>query len=386
MSRATEVPITPSVLTWAISESGYTREEIANAIDVPVEILKQWEGNAARPTLTQTRRLAAKLHRPFAAFLLPNPPARPPVAVQFRHPIDYQRDDLNPKERIHLRRAARLQEVLSWIAKEIGTSLPQTPSASLRDDPISVANRARQVLKIPTSRQITWPSSSAAFDEWRAALESAGHIVFLFSIGSESCRGFSIWNDQAPVIAVNTAWNEEARIYTLFHELGHLITRTSSACVESVRRAARTDPVERWCERFAADFLMPSTDVDAMLRQAGWQRGAQVSHLRVASAIARRFKVSLRASVIRLIELGAATWALYDQIPPVSDTKQRGGGGGGRIRSQIREDQFGDRTTALLVTAVDKEILSRWQAVEYLDIPDTAFDDLAHAVHRSRRA
>jgi hypothetical protein len=47
----------------------------------------------------------------------------------------------------------------------------------------------------------------------------------------------------------------------------------------------------------------------------------------------------------------------------------------------MREDQFGDRVATLLVDAVEKDVISRSQAVDFLDIPDRAFDDLAQAAH-----
>jgi hypothetical protein len=78
-----------------------------------------------------------------------------------------------------------------------------------------------------------------------------------------------------------------------------------------------------------------------------------------------------------MIEIGAATWALYDQIPAVSDAKPAGGGGKGRSRVEIREDQLGDRPSFLFVQAVNREILDRSQAVELLDIPEVTFDALA---------
>jgi Zn-dependent peptidase ImmA (M78 family) len=253
----------------------------------------------------------------------------------------------------------------------------------VKDNPALVASEARDILHISSAQQKRWTSASMAFDEWRAALERAGHLVFLFSLGKDSCRGFSLWDDLAPVVAINSAWNESARIFTLFHELAHLITRTSSACVESVRTSSRTDPIERWCEQFAAAVLMPHNAIESCLRQYGWSPGTQVRDLKIATRVANHFKVSVRAAAIRLIELNAATWALYDQIPPISDTKRAGGGGTGRSRTQIREDQFGDRATSLLIRAVEKDVLSRSQAVGFLDIPDVAFDELAHGSHRT---
>ena len=381
MSRVTPVPITPSVLDWAIAESGYSLKELAAEIGVSIETFEQWKSGNPKPTLTQARKLAAKLHRPLASFLLPSPPPSRPLPVEFRKPIGQQRE-LNPNERRHVRRAARLQEILSWVATELGMTLSKTPSASLSESPVSVAKRARDLLHISNASQMAWPSSSSAFDNWRAALESTGHIVFLFSLGKDSCRGFSIWDDYAPVVAINTAWSEEARIFTLFHEFGHLITRTSSACIESIRTSANTDPVERWCERFAAALLMPASAINASLVEYGWQPGDSITSLSLASRVARHFRVSLRAAVIRLIELGAASWNLYDEIPPISDKKREGGGGGGRKRAQIREDEFGGRATSLLVRAVEKDVLSRSQAIDFLDIPDAAFDALSRSVLR----
>jgi len=271
--------------------------------------------------------------------------------------------------------------MLSWIAGELALDPPKTPIGSIADDPARLAIQTREVLGVTASQQMAWPSSKIAFDEWRGALERTGHIVLLFSIGKTSCRGFSIWDARVPVIAVNTAWNEEARIYTLFHEFGHLITRTNSACVESLRASDQGDPTERWCERFAAEVLMPRSAVEGALRQNNWTHGTRIANLETAAAIAKRFKVSLRAAVIRLITIGAATWELYDQIPVAADKKPEGGGGTGRTRTEVREDQFGHRVAAMLVEAVEKDVISRSQAVDFLDIPDAAFDDLPLMPH-----
>ena len=89
------------------------------------------------------------------------------------------------------------------------------------------------------------------------------------------------------------------------------------------------------------------------------------------------FKVSLRAAVIALIHGRLATWELYREIPQTYDAKPKMGGGTGRSRREIREDQFGKRTAGLFVTAVHRDVISRSQALDYLDIPDVEFDRIA---------
>jgi hypothetical protein len=44
-----------------------------------------------------------------------------------------------------------------------------------------------------------------------------------------------------------------------------------------------------------------------------------------SSSLANRFKTSLRATTIRPIELGLATWDPYKQLPVAADTKRGGG-------------------------------------------------------------
>jgi Zn-dependent peptidase ImmA (M78 family) len=133
------------------------------------------------------------------------------------------------------------------------------------------------------------------------------------------------------------------------------------------------DSIERWCEEFAAALLIP--------RDALFGVG-RVTRLATLSDLARRLKVSLRATAIRLIELGKASWSLYDDIPPTSDSKRKGGGGTGRTRREIREDEFGSRTTEIFVSAVRREVITESQALDYLDIPSSEFERLTAASGR----
>jgi len=387
MGKATPVPITPSVLKWAIRESGYPEERVAEKIGVSLSDLRAWLSEDSRPTLTQFRRLAALLKRTPATFLLPAPPEIEPLAVQFRHPPDAHRTVASPEERRYLREAARLQNVIKWLMDELGETAPKLLEYSLTSDVEQVGQSARQRLRpLLPSTLSEWQSHAQAFDAWRTALEASGVLVFLFPLGKESARGFSL-SDHAPLIAVNTAWNDAARIFTLFHEYGHLLTRTSSICLERTgpRVSKPTDRAERWCEEFAAALLLPWGPVSDLLRKRfGWHPGMEVDDLDVPRAIANAFKVSWRAATIRLIERGAASWDLYAKIPPYTDQKRRGGAAGeGRDRGQIREDQYGQRAVDLFVRALDRQVLGRGDVLDYLDVTDTALDRLQGTVVES---
>ena len=367
------VPITPSVLEWAIQSSGIDDIELAGRLHIKPAELDDWTHGRRQPSLTQFRRLAEVLQRPAPLFLLPRPPDQQIPSVAFRHAVAGSRDQLTANEIKYVREAARLQRALSWVRSELGNRRVDLPTVGTGTSD-QVAQRTRRQLNVPIEQQLRWKTSSEALRAWRGALEATGVHVFLFPLGSDSARGFSLWDDYAPVVAINTHWNTEARIFTAFHEVGHLTARSNSVClgVPIKRPRANEDASERWCERFAADVLMPWPAVLHALRtRFGWAPGKKITELEQLRTIARAFKVSQRAAAIRLIERQVADWSLYESIPPIVDDKSGGGGGGGRNRQQLYEDMFGTGTARMLINAVEADLLTRSDALGYLKVSDS---------------
>lgn len=380
MTRASSVPVTPTVVAWAINESGYSIEDLAHAIRVSSKTVEDWSTGAQRPLLAQLKELAAKLKRPTATFLLPAPPASLIPAVEFRRPSGSRRSALNPEELRRLREAARLQRILSWMGRELGEPQPVISRVSTNDNPTIVANHIRTRLGISIKEQVSATSGSAALNAWREAVEQVGVSVFMFSIGDSSCRGFSLWDPQVPVIAVNTSWSPEAKTFTLLHEYGHLLTRTNSACLErGIRRTTvQSDVVERWCERFAAAVILPADDLQEYIARFRVETPRWKPDLESSAKIARHFKVSLPATVLRLVELELADWGLFKSIPAQADRKKVGGGGaGGRTRSEIRRDQYGSRTVGLFTDAMKRDLIGAGDVLDYLDMPPAALHSLS---------
>lgn len=375
MPRTTLVPITPTVLSWAIEESGYTRPEISERLKVDLADLRAWESGKSKPSLSAFRSLARILRRQTAVFLLPEPPQATLPKVELRGPPARLRSVLNPDERKFVRQVARIQGTLSWIARESGDlaelRLPTFPEG---DDPEKAASAVRTALGIDLSTQLEWSNSSIAFRAWRRALEVHGVLVFLLPLGARSARGMSIWDPAVPAVIMNSAWNVEARIFTMFHEIGHIVTRTNSACIGHVGiQEGDQLNAERWCDRFAASLLLPGEEIAGILkRDLGWDR-QEIRELTIPSRLSRRMKVSLRAAVLRLVELRFADRELYGQIPAHSDDKKSSGGGKGRTRAEAREDEFGERVRSGFVRAVNEDLMTRADALTYLDIGDEDF-------------
>lgn len=72
---STKAYITPKVLTWAIRRSGMTRQRVADAVGVRVELVRDWE-RGSQPTFHRAQRLADALDIPFGFLWLSAPPKK----------------------------------------------------------------------------------------------------------------------------------------------------------------------------------------------------------------------------------------------------------------------------------------------------------------------
>lgn len=379
------VPVTPAVVSWAVDQSGFTVEEIADATDTTSASVAAWLKGTAQPSLGQARKLAKKLRRPLALLMWSSPPPDDTPDVAFRAPVADEMRDLNTVERRFIRQSARLQKVAGSLRSEIHDTLADLPALDRTKDASDAAAKVRRILGISVPDQIKWNSEFVAFRSWRAAFEKHGILVFTLPLGGDSCRGMTLADPTAPTIVINTHWNVRARIFTLFHELGHVLTGTTSACAASLKHSAR-DTVERWCEELAAAALMPWSAIEQHLTE---QRvSGSVDDLAVASSIARTFKVSLQAATLRLISGGRAKWTLWDQIPKDSDVKSGGGGAPEEPRTTpiIRIGELGRATVDLFVRGMKADLIDRSQVASYLRVGDDALSEIERRISSPEEA
>ena len=266
MPRATYIPITGSMLRWAIDQSGLSNSEFAQKVGAEPDKVQAWITGQAQPTKTQFNKIVSTLKRPSAAFFLPEPPQHLNLPPPLRRSVGARDRALNAQELREIRWARRLQQLVAHLREEDSVDLPPLPQFAPSDSSVRAARVLRKRLDVPLDRQAQWPNPGAAFNGWREAAEATGVIVLQLRLGPGAIRGFALWNDAAPLVAVNTTFIPQARAFTLFHEIGHLLLRQDAASDEHIGRDASLATgymVERWCERMAAAVLLPAPAVRA---------------------------------------------------------------------------------------------------------------------------
>jgi Zn-dependent peptidase ImmA (M78 family)/DNA-binding XRE family transcriptional regulator len=377
------VPINGSVLRWAREEVGLTQTALADAVKVDPSNLAAWESGNDSPSKGAFAKIVEVLKRPSAVFFLPQAPVAAGLPTSLRNAPGLGSHTLGPVEVRQIRWARRLQAVVSWVLQDSDERPVDLPRYSVDDDPVEVAEFERQRTTVTVAEQLQWNSASEAFRVWRRVLETRGLLVLLLSLGKGNVRGFSAWDDYAPLAAASSSYHPTARIFTLFHELGHLLTRTDAACLRFIVPSDRDSQIERWCERFAAAFLIPADSLRAVAGWYGASEPVRVTEPDVARRIANRFTVSTRATSLRLQELGMAPSSLYAAVEDLFaslDWNTGGGGGGGQPAPEKRLGQLGTRVTEVLLDAAASDRLNRRDLSDYFNLTTGQVADLASLV------
>ena len=178
----------------------------------------------------------------------------------------------------------------------------------------------------------TWQEALRRFVE---QAEDLGVLVMISGIvGSnthrgldpEEFRGFALSDPLAPLVFINGKDTRSAQMFTLAHELAHIWVG-ESALSDASAGTLPDATVEQWCNRVAAELLVPLSGLVAELRFDAAVE-AEVARL------ARVFKVSTLVVIRRLHDAGRLEqqemWRLYraelERLRSRGRTSSSGGG------------------------------------------------------------
>ncbi len=354
---------------------GLAPAEVSKKIGVQESTYQNIELGGKKPTLKQIELLAKAFRRPVAAFLLPSPPQEPPLPTDFRL-IPNERREFSKKLRRVFRRARWLQELSGELMANLSLNIePNIGKYSLSDNPIEIASKERLASGISLEAQTKWKTPYEAFAAWRDYLEKKNVRVFQISMPIDEARGFSLTDKKPYMIVVNTADDIKARIFTLFHEYGHLLLSETSVCIpefETTKDASKPRLVERWCNRFAAEFLLPQEVKHHLALKQTQPLAKQLQ------GYSSRFKVSKYALLVRMKELNIVKdieIGKFVEKTKVSGTK-KGRFGRGLTQLQRCKQERGENYVSIVLENLDRGFINTRDALDYLSIRMKYLDSL----------
>lgn len=281
----------------------------------------------AQLTFKQIETIAKLTGYPLGYFFLSSSPKKDTLIPDLRTP--------NSETRLKLSRSLqqqiefcmnRVEWYREYAISEEFEKVECVNSIDAKTKPEEIAHifsRKLHIKNILTECQENKKSVNTYFRRLRDTIEDFGVLTEASGIAGNNThavlstnefRGFAITDDYAPLIFVNKKDATEAQIFTLLHEFAHILRGESGISDSNVDS-------ESWCNRFAAEILVPSSDLTSDITCL-----SDIEHL------ARQYYVSRQVILFRAKTLGLITkdlfskyWKEVNQVD-IQTTKRKGGG------------------------------------------------------------
>lgn len=352
-----EIEIKPEVLSVLIKTSGYEKEEVLQIMRISRDRLER-----GKLTLSQLKRLAEILKRPLSAFFSAEVP-------ELKVPPDYR---LNREKKINpeVFLAQRKLEYLIEKLKELGCEDSSIPSFPLTLKPYRLAKKFREYLGVELIKN---ENPDKLLERYKEILEDKINIVIVeYPLKSrktkkleisDDVRAFSLYRDISGIV-LNESDHSSVKLFSLFHEVCHLLRRTSGIC--SIEYEVETEfREESYCNKFAAEFLVPSEDIKKELKNVFIDKNTLPE---ILSNFSRIYAVSKQVILLRLLYLDQISAEEYKEFKKYLEEK------GGKPQYAIRRwnKVFKNRVGNVVIKKVKASLrgnkISFYEALNILDM------------------
>lgn len=263
--------INPSMLKWARTVSGTNLEEIGEKFG-GVEKILEWEEGRDFPTYSQLKKILEAYRKPIAIAFFPEPPKLKNIPASCRTIPENIYDSLS-LSLIKVIDEARVMQLNLYELND-NNNPSKIKFTDLKFDykhSKKVAFQIRELFEVDLKMQKKIKKLEKAFELWRDCFYKLGIYVFKSAFHDDSVSGFCLYDNEFPIIYINNSFAPARQIFTLFHELYHLVCHTSGIDLINDKFLNTYDNktnvgIERTCNRFAGEFLVPDDDFDIIIK------------------------------------------------------------------------------------------------------------------------
>jgi Zn-dependent peptidase ImmA (M78 family) len=365
--------INPQILKWARERLDMSLKEAAEYLKTKTDALKSWEDGGKYPTVRQAKETAKKLKIPYVYFFLPKPPE-----IRLPKNENYRTFYNEPVKKHSVELKSLLFDVVQ--RREVMISLYRQMEIEAKpfncffdingtDDAVMVIAKAvRELLLLPERME---KKDRNLFNYFRSVLENTGVLVFqAANIPTSVMRGLSVFNEIFPVIVVNRKDTVNARIFTLMHELAHLVTKTAGICDDNGLSELSQHRTELKCNHIAAEILVPEEQIKS---EPAYKNLLDRWDDMAVRQIANSFSVSREVILGRMLLFRNISFDFYRhkmnqyKSEYINLTPNKNKTGGYVPPATDKETQLGKVYIETVLTAYNQEIITPRDAVQYFD-------------------
>ena len=379
-----QMRLAPKVLRWARERASIKVEDLAKKVHTSPQNVEKWE-RTGRISRNQAENLARSTHTPFGYLFMKKPIRENLPIVDFRTRGGDSQSRPSPGL---LSTIYSMQRRLDWMRNymiEYDIEPPKFVGTYHKDGAPAdeVAGKMRKVLGLVSEWSAEHDTWERAFSHLLECMDSAGVMRTVTGIvggnthhklDPDEFQGFALVDDYAPLVFVNGADYKAAQMFTAAHELAHIFVGAEGVSALDRTRPIYDGPKERFCNKIAAEFLVPTDTLGEFLskKDAG------------PKSVAAHFKVSVIVAARRMLDTGAMSQVGFDEFfadytKQQRETQRTPGGNYWSNVGYRTSPTFGEA----IVRAVMENRLSYTAAYSLTDMRGSAFEEYTERI-RSR--
>lgn len=299
------------VLIWARETIALSKARVIERTSISLNRLNQLELGEKQPTLEELRELSKTYKRTIATLLLNKVPLEKSLPIDRRTINSEDMGIFQEKTIMAIRKSRAFVNSLIELKEDAGIPIPKFKyNASIKESPSVIANRLNIDWNLSEIRKIE--NNIIVLEAYIEKIEASGIAVFQLSLTQDNLRGFSIIDEAIPIIGIKRGGEPTtAKIFTLFHELGHVLLNDSGICDLSEDSQQQ---IEKWCNAFASEILIPKAELLQMNIIIDQKlRGEKIWSKKDLNNLANYFHVGPLAILRSLLENKLTTKSFYKE-------------------------------------------------------------------------
>ncbi len=373
------------VLRYARTSLRKSQEEASANLGISKDRIIEIESQSEDVELTYSflKKLSRAYKRPLAFFLLNRVPRNLEPENDFRTLESVEVDDFDTQMALVLREAQSTRRKYLKLLNELEIDCKvDLPILDPAHDVKIQAQKLRDAIGIDFRTQLKWVNSDhrLARYKWLSAIEDKGVLILSHTFNVENIRGFALsGHGLPPAIVYNSQDDVRASIFTIIHELAHVLIMTGSSHGHK--------DIEKFCNAVAGNLLVPDHSLrshpyfEKLVLSVNTMTDETTSFDYWIMRLASEYIVSKQVILRKVFDLGLIRAPFfkskyseykvnYTEIVQKNETnkkrrKEAGNGGGGeKVASRVVRN-FGASYVKTVLNAVNNSQISNYQAAEY---------------------
>ncbi len=318
-------------------------------------------------TISKIRAISEYLKIPVSLFFTHQLPAFPEPPKDYRSKkSSFTKDTINS-----FREALFYQDILSKLTED---KLLISENFLVQDDPIKAGKQLSEILQIEHLRKKSH-SSTEFLRKIRIQLEDFNIYTFKARFPPQETRGFCLSESNPPIIFINSHDNDEAKIFTTLHELGHILIGEPGVSEASSNVFYSSNPIEVWCNEFAASITIPENIIEKIQFLPEENIGFTISNLSNKLYVSKH---SIAYAFYKKKKIDFKTYKEYISRPYDKSKETRRKTEFKIPRANIIRSEKGSKFTNNIMEAYRQKLFSQSEVRQILNIGDNdkAFEKL----------